>query len=171
MTHKTSLVAVLLISFGIFMGCSSDINCGCTPPPTSVEIGLSYLDESGNDLLNSDHQHAIDKYSLDIYYLTSEGEEARLHYGSDYEIRRRENENNFVDLGLLAEVFVDVNATIIISFPVSPTDTMEVHTERTSYDRLYAQKIWYDSNLIWKKNTSGSSELKFFKFTKPIAEN
>lgn len=159
--------------FVILVGLSdcSPPNCGCSPPPTNIEVGLSFLDESDNDLLNQNHQNALNKYTLDVNYLTSEGEEKSLAYGLEYEIRKRENENNYVDLSLGDRVFVDVNAKIIVNFPDSPTDTLEVYAEGTDYDVLYAEKIWYDNNLVWEKSISGSSEQKFFEITKKVEKN
>lgn len=161
MKIKLSAFAGLVLLLLIIKGCSTQV-CGCVYP-TMVEIGFTFEDQEGKDLLNPNHEYAFDRYDPQFSYQTEQSEES-LTYGMDYEITETKSGNKYIDLVLGSKAFVNKNATVFIDFENASRDTLKVKADN-SQETLFATKIWYNQELIWDKN---SGDVKQFEITKTI---
>lgn len=166
---KIKLLAIvsIIVFLGIMQGCTTQV-CGCFHP-TNIDIALSYEDQAGNDLLNPEHANALTEDNLDVYYRKEERYKDKLNFTESFQIVKEEDKNNFLLLELSSAPFKDGRASILIDFPHSSSDTLEIQAKGSN--PLYASKVWYKGELVWTKAEQGQSQRRYFEITKTMEAN
>lgn len=140
--------------------------CGCLHP-TNIDIALSFEDQTGNDLLDPEHENAITEDNLDVFYRKDGSYAAKLNGNDSYEIIEREDENNFVHLQLSSDPFEDRYASILIDFPNTTSDTLDMQAKGPE-DELYETKMWYNGELIWSQGEDVGETGHYFEVVKTV---
>lgn len=155
----SALILVLLLN-----GCLDDEVC--CPPPPSMDVSLSYVHDSGVDLLKQDTA-SLDLF--DIYYLHKDeesGEFVRESAASNQFSFYQDESSQRVALRVFPNrEFVDGVSLTLIKFPSKNLDTLKVQGRKEGRGAI-AEKIWYNGDLVWE--TSEHPPRRFFTFTKSI---
>lgn len=155
----SAFILALLLS-----GCFDDEIC-CPPPPT-MDVSISYIHDSGVDLLQQDTA-SLDLFN--VYYLHKDeesGEFMREPAVSNQFSFYRDQESARVALRVFPNrEFVDGISLTLIEFPSKNLDTLKVQGRKEGRGSV-AEIIWYNGEKVWE--TSSNPPRRFFTFTKSI---
>lgn len=161
---------VTCVVFLISIACSNSTG-GVADPPPHEDIGLSFVDEQGNDRLNPDHSSPFTENNLEIYYL-KDGEKERvfngnLDYPKNFKLYISEGEENSrLQLALSNHVEGDGNTQTLIEFPDGTVDTVTMKP-LNGYANS-AERLWYDGKLVWEVDSDYTMPVEI---TKPVTSN
>lgn len=66
--YKLLGLCILFLFVTAFNGCSGRVCCAL---PNTKSTLIKYVNQTGEDLLNPKHSHAITKQNIDLYYLNN----------------------------------------------------------------------------------------------------
>lgn len=143
----------ILASFIIcgVIGCSiSDSNVEALDD--DIRMNISFVDETGNDLLNPNHPDAITEQNTDLYYVV-DGEKERVFEGhldhpKQFYIWHAEEQDIYYMTLFPNREFTNNMSTTFIEFADSAMDTIQVEVEKENV--WVCTKVWYNQELKWK---------------------
>jgi len=120
-----------------------------------TNITLSFVDEQGNDLLNTEVDEPIESDKIDLYkFLDGKKEQvnsANLDYPSGFMVYRDENMSRNM-LEVLPSQFSQGAGTfeVLIDFDGAQGDMLKYEIEKTGRSEKVV-KVWYNDELKWKE--------------------
>lgn len=143
---KISHTIFLIIILFILKACSTSV-CGCAF--FNTDITLNYVDQNGEQLINTDHPHAINYRNFDMYYVVK-GKKERVH---EFEIIERDSGNYYINL-YPNIIRGQKTAITYIEFGDSTLDTIKVQYKAGDGLEI-VNKVWYNQELRWEIKKDG----------------
>lgn len=165
---KNLIVVIVAVTFCISCSNSTEPETADVAQP-SPDIGLSFVDEDGKDLLNPEHPNHWNEDNLDVYYL-QDGEKVRVYddmmdYPESFKIFYAGDQDRYTMQLWTSSYVEDGHTTTFIEFPDGKMDTIKIKVHSVE-GSLLAQKIWYNGELSWQQPESGQPEARYFVRTK-----
>lgn len=170
---RTLNIIIVLILFFLSMACNSSTEpesiSGISNP--AITVNLSYVDESGNDLLDSTNPNGWTEEDITIYYL-KQGEKETvfdpdMKYPKNIQMRSDPVHGNYINL-ILNPYLEDNHSITYIEFPNGETDTLKIHAEMVKDVGMWGDKFWYNGELLFNTDGEMHFDVGYHTFTKSV---